>query len=243
MTRSFSVSELAKLASVTPRAVYQWLADCPADLKAKLGELGDAGRFDLVDAQAILKVGKREELANLLGELALAQEYVPPEPEPDFSGDVVFIAPPRPGRPPRRRIAAWVSVEDLAGGSENRARITAALYRANAMMETIHNATYVAMESLPVDLLAPIAARLRSGDEEVERFRLSASNDEGEVWVKGTDIAGALGWGLKLVTTRGWRTPWRSRKPEKYSGLEYELSSLPEDLQLPVLRYLMSKAA
>jgi hypothetical protein len=247
MTKNFSASELARLAAVTPRAVYQWIEACPAELKARLGDLQIAGRFDLKDAQVILKAGRREELANLLGELSLAQGFIPPEPEPEFFGEVVFVAPPKRGRPGHRRISAWVALEDLAGAMENRDRVTAALYRANAEMETIHDATYVAMETIPSDILAPMIARLESAGDQLEEFHRNHADETGELWIPGKRIAAALGWSNRLVATRGWRTPWASRphRDERGvdEGLEYELSSLPEELRVPILRYLMSIAA
>jgi len=246
MIRSFSASELAKLAHVTVRAVYQWIDACP-ELKVKLGDHNDGGRFSLSDAQRILRVHNRSELARLLGELALAQEFLPSIPEPEFMGDVVLEAPSHRGRQKKERIPTWVSIEYLAGGAENSERLRVALYKANAEIEMIRDVAYVAMENLPADILAPLMVRLKSGTDDLERFRVSRANEKGEFWIRSKEIASALGWTNSLVATRGWRTPWRSRphlvEGRTEEGLEYELSSLPEELHIPILRYLKSKAA
>jgi hypothetical protein len=246
MTKSYSANELAKLANVSVRAIYQWINACP-ELREKLGELNDGGRFSLADAQRILRVHGRSELATLIGELALAQEFLPSIPEPEFMGEVVLETPPHRGRQKKDRIPTWVSIEYLAGGTENSERLRVALYRANAEIEMIRDVAYVALENLPEDILAPFVARLKCGSDELEAFRASLANKEGELWISGKAIAAALGWTSSLVATRGWRTPWTSRphqsKNGRPEGLEYELSSLPEELRIPILRYLKAKAA
>lgn len=244
MTRSMSVAQIARLAKVTVQAVYKWISEGPEALRAKLGDLSDGARFDLEEVQALLRSCGRESLADLLEELALAQSFVPTDPPPAFSGDALVIPKDRTALMRKRGPHAWISLESLTRDAEHMKRVFNALYASGALIRKIEGVPFVALDSVPDEVLKPYVSRLIPEILNLRLYYQESCDRSGELWVRADDMALALGWSRALVRSRGWMTPWHSRQSTE-SGrpkcLEYELSSLPEDLHDPILRFLMER--
>lgn len=246
MKRFFSIAELASLASVSRPTIYNWIdvSSRAEELRASLGTLNDAGKISLDLAQHLLAENKREPLAVLLGELdaaLVAASSVAPIALPE--GLRCDTESPKSGRPPKWDAAILVSTARLAEDlGEQEPVIVCALIDEDVGIIYVRGRRFVATDALPQGFLDSLAARLGAIRVDLDALRSTLKDDSGEIWILGSHLARLLGWNKELVQARGWRTPWKGRRNNEAREYEYELSSLPEDLQIRVLKALDRRA-